>query len=160
MWNVSLHGTRFVSGTHLSILPSALAIVLTQLDGTHYAGSQWIFTAAPQFKLAQLMLPHHAEQVGEDEVTSKADVWALAATLLQCWTGELPHGNLHDMQIGRRLDRGIAPSLECTTRPLPEDIAALLRPCFSIDAAQRPTAVSLLHQLAQLRTTLSNNVRC
>jgi hypothetical protein len=36
----------------------------------------------------------------------------------------------------------------------------LLRPCFSIDAAQRPTAVSLLHQLAQLRTTLSNNVRC
>ena len=96
-----------------------------------------------------------AEHVDEEaSISAKADVWALAATLLECWTGGPPHGKLTSKQLWSRLMKGTAPSLDCTARPLPERLAAALRCCFATAPEERMSAQALCTTLCKARCEL------
>ena len=85
------------------------------------------------------------------------DVWSLAATLLEGWTGKLPYDWVDEAQMFHNFIRGTPPSLEFQARPLPSLLAALLARCFSFDAAARPSAQALHEELCALCVTLECN---
>ena len=72
--------------------------------------------------------------------------------MLHCWTGTLPHGNVPDIQVAVRLAQGTPPSLECADRPLPAQLADMLRTGLNADPEQRPTVQAMLRSLSRART--------
>ncbi len=74
-----------------------------------------------------------------------ADIWSLAAVLLQCLTGRPPYEGMRSMQVRRALLERHAPG------PVPEDLPTslkrLLQQCFHETPDQRPS----LSQIKQVR---------
>jgi eukaryotic-like serine/threonine-protein kinase len=81
-----------------------------------------------------------ATEAGHPYATDRSDVWALAATLLEAWSGTLPYGRLSASQIYVRNCAKAAPPLDCPARPLPPP---LLARCFDFDPTTRPSAAEL-----------------
>ena len=93
------------------------------------------------------------EQSDVGRVTDRADVWALAATLLEAWSGEPPYGQLNMRQIMRLHVVGTPPSLDIVVRPLPDKLRELLAQCLRVDAHARPSAAALYKGLLLARTS-------
>ena len=93
------------------------------------------------------------EQSDVGRVTDRADVWALAATLLEAWSGEPPYGQLKMRQILRLHVVGTPPSLDIVARPLPDGLRELLAQCLRVDAHARPSAAALYRGLLLARTS-------
>ena len=91
------------------------------------------------------------EQGNQGRPTDRADVWALAATLMEAWLGERPYGQLTMQQIKRHHVTGTPPPLEIAERPLPETLRELLSQCLRFDASERPSAGALYQGLLLAR---------
>ena len=92
-----------------------------------------------------------AEQAKEEPITCAVDVWGLGATLLECWTGQPPYGNLKNAQILYKMLHRCGPSLECKDRDMPYAIREIVEACLDFEPSQRPTAAEMLQQLAAVR---------
>ena len=81
-----------------------------------------------------------------------ADIWSLAAVLLQCLTGRPPYEGMRSMQMRRALLQGHAPG------PIPEDVPTslkrLLRQCFHETPDQRPS-LSQIKQVCKQHGSVS-----
>jgi len=83
-----------------------------------------------------------------------ADIWSLAAVLLQCLTGRPPYEGMRSMQMRRALLQRHAPG------PVPEDLPSslkrLFRQCFHETPDQRPS-LSRIKQVCKQRGSVSRN---
>jgi eukaryotic-like serine/threonine-protein kinase len=83
--------------------------------------------------------------------TDRADVWALAATLLEAWSGAPPYSRAMPQQIFSKHYRKVAPSLDVPGRPLPPALRRVLTRCLDFDAAARPSAAELRQVLLRAK---------
>jgi hypothetical protein len=91
------------------------------------------------------------EQAEGERVTSAADVYSLALTLYEGWTGTNPVRAASPMGTARRLGT-VLPPLRSRRRDLPEHLGRTIDAALSPDPEQRPT-------LRQLRTALDDTER-
>jgi len=81
-----------------------------------------------------------------------ADIWSLAAVLLQCLTGRPPYEGMRSMQMCRALLQRHAPG------PIPEDLPTslkrLLRQCFNETPDERPS-LSQIKQVCKQHGSVS-----
>jgi eukaryotic-like serine/threonine-protein kinase len=85
-------------------------------------------------------------------IADRSDVWALAATLLEAWSGARPYGSLTPQQIFVKHCSRAPPPLDVSARPLPPPLQRVLARCLDFDVAARPSAAELrrLRRLAQV----------
>jgi serine/threonine protein kinase len=83
--------------------------------------------------------------------TDRADVWVLAATLLEAWSGAPPYGRALPRQIFFKHCRKIGLSLDVFDRPLTPTLRRVLARCLDFDAAARPSAAELRQLLRQAK---------
>ena len=89
-----------------------------------------------------------APELVDDEATQptpSADIWSLAAVLLQCLTGRKPYEGMSSMQMRRALLLRHAPG--AIPGDIPNGLQQLLRRCFHETPNQRPA----LAQIKQVR---------
>lgn len=86
----------------------------------------------------------------------KSDTWALAAILLECWTGTPPHGDLSATRTLVQLAANHAPDVKAAvnTSALPLELASILETCFAAAPGDRPSAYAVWLQLCKARKTL------
>ena len=97
--------------------------------------------------------PELVEGVTE-RVTERVDVWALAATLLETWSGEPPYRQQTDEEIVRLHTYAMLPALDFAERPLPKRIHKLLALCLQFHAHERPSAAALHKELLLARAEM------
>jgi eukaryotic-like serine/threonine-protein kinase len=98
-------------------------------------------------------IPYMSPEQGDPQAntTDRSDIWSFAATMLEAWTGVVPYEGLNQYQIMRQHMVGVAPKVDSPRRPLPPDLQALFRKCFSINPLQRPSASELVVRLCELK---------
>ena len=98
------------------------------------------------------MAPEQIDRAAD--VTDRADVYAAAITMFLLLTARYPFEGLsaQEIMLGHQvLEAPDARSIEPT---IPEPLAALLKACLAKDPASRPTAKSLMHDLARIADDL------
>ena len=98
------------------------------------------------------------EQAMQGQITDKADVWALAATLLEAWSGERPYSkrSMHRLMVQQAMD--VPPSLDIAARPLPAALRELLAQCLQVAPDEWPSAAALYQRMLLVRTSLECGV--
>lgn len=85
-----------------------------------------------------------------EEVTSRSDVWGLAACMLHALTGERPYGEASAQQIRTILSAGQGPAVPSSLLPI--GLAQLLRACLQPAVDARPAAAQVEALLAELHS--------
>ncbi len=80
------------------------------------------------------------EQLAGEEVGVQGDLYALGATLYELLCGENPFGPLHEVDVGRRLERTVIPPLAERRSDLDPRVAELVHRCLAYRAEERPTS--------------------
>ena len=98
----------------------------------------------------------HVEQARGATAGIKVDSWALAAILLECWTGQSPHGGADAPRTLELLAADTAPDIKAAVaaHALPQELATALMPCFAAAPKQRPSAHALWLDLCKARSAL------
>jgi eukaryotic-like serine/threonine-protein kinase len=98
------------------------------------------------------MAPERADGGGAGEA---ADVYSLALTLYECWTGVNPVAGATPAETARRIG-GLVPSLATLRPDLPAPLRAAIDACLLADPLARPTtpelAEALRHELGGLES--------
>lgn len=136
---------------HLDVKPANVVVehglaVLIDLSLAGRPGS-----ARPGAGTRGYLAPEQAHGRG---LSAATDVWGLGVTLLECLTGELPHGDEATWDTRRRwpvLHRR-APSSPELPAGLPDSLRDLLLACVERDPAARPRLVDVRAELATLTT--------
>jgi serine/threonine-protein kinase len=95
------------------------------------------------------------EQIdGARDVTDRADVYAAAVTMFLLLTARYPFEGIsaREIMIGHQILE--APDARTIEPTVPESLAVLLKKCLAKDPASRPTAKSLMHDLARIADDL------
>lgn len=96
---------------------------------------------------------------GDCALTTAADIWSLAATMLHIFTGKAPYEGLTVIQIVAKLAclqmRPTVPSTPC----MPVALQALLCKCFDFQPAHRPSIQQLVEYL-QVAQRPRLTIRC
>src|SRR3954452_17618574 len=95
------------------------------------------------------------EQAEGERVTSAADVYSLALTLYEAWTGTNPVRAASPMGTARRLGT-VLPPLRSRRRDLPEELGATIDQALDPDPARRPPLRQLRSALDAAERELSN----
>src|SRR4051794_8354790 len=95
------------------------------------------------------------EQAEGERVTGAADVYSLALTLYEAWTGTNPVRAASPMGTARRLGT-VLPALRSRRRDLPEDLARTIDHALDPDPERRPTIRQLRAALDAADREVSN----
>src|SRR3954452_11018527 len=95
------------------------------------------------------------EQAEGERVTSAADVYSLALTLYEAWTGSNPVRAASPMGTARRLGT-VLPPLRSRRRDLPEELGATIDQALDPDPERRPPLRQLRSALEAADRELSN----
>ena len=98
------------------------------------------------------MAPEQAEGA---RVTPACDVYSLALTLFECWTGKNPVRAAGPAATARRLGRPL-PSLAGLRRDLPRDLCDVIDDALEADPALRPSPGELRAELRAAETELTD----
>jgi eukaryotic-like serine/threonine-protein kinase len=85
------------------------------------------------------MSPEQAEGL---EAAAESDVYSLALTLYECWTGHNPVAGQNPADTARRIGDGVPP-LRSHRPDLPEGLADIIDACLDPDPGLRPDALEL-----------------
>ena len=114
-------------------------------------------TVSMMLNMQSRQVPRRPPELIDDESAPpvpSADIWSLAAVLLQCLTGRPPYEGMRSMQMRRALLQRHAPG------PVPEDLPTslkrLLRQCFHDTPDQRPSLLQI-QQVCKQRGPVSCN---
>lgn len=80
---------------------------------------------------------------------TSVDVYSYALVVYQCFSWETPFVGLEGLEACKRAAEGLRPT--SSTQPLPQGIATILAQCWHQEAAQRPTALEVLHKLEEFK---------
>jgi eukaryotic-like serine/threonine-protein kinase len=95
------------------------------------------------------------EQADGARVTPASDVYALALTLYEAWTGSNPVRAGGPAATARRLGRPL-PSLAATRRDLPLELCDAIDDALDVDPARRPRPAELRGELARAESDLDD----
>ena len=98
------------------------------------------------------MAPEQAEGA---RVTPACDVYSLALTLFETWTGQNPVRAAGPAATARRLGRPL-PSLSRVRRDLPLELCDAIDDALEVDPAQRPTPAELRAELQAAQSELTD----
>jgi len=96
------------------------------------------------------------EQIdGARDVTDRADVYAAAVTMFLLLTARYPFEGIsaQEIMVGHQVIE--APDARTIEPTIPEPLSALLKRCLAKDPTTRPTAKSLMHDLARVADDLA-----
>jgi len=87
-----------------------------------------------------------------DKLTEKLDVWSLGCLIVEVLTGRIPHEDCSTLQqvAAKMLVRQQGPFEDSWADALLPEVPRLVGPCFTRDAAARPSAAALLEALGNL----------
>ena len=103
------------------------------------AGEQRLTASGEVVGTLAYMAPEHAEG---HEAGPHADVYSLALTLYECWSGSNPIAGATPSATARRIGLPVT-SLGAARRDLPRDLTDAIDACLAVDPARRPSTAEL-----------------
>jgi hypothetical protein len=148
---------------HRDVKPQNVLVVADPAAGAGFAkladfGVAHLATGDPLTRTGDVVgtLAYMAPEQAEGErVTGAADVYSLALTLYEAWTGTNPVRAASPMGTARRLGTAL-PSLRAKRRDLPEALARAIDAALDPDPERRPTVKQLRSALAAEDDELSD----